>query len=311
MTLLTEGPLTPSSRTEALPRARVGTESAVSARRDDGIVVVRRRLLPAPDANTRLSSIGRGPCDDPHAMTRHTANRPADRTFATFCRDVRNRDAYDACLRVARHPRAATRLLVIDGPVGCGKTHLLRAIGSDVSARHPNARTVRLTAAKLLDQLAAAIVSGSNPTLLDHLSQSHLILIDDLFTLSGREFGTRAVGRVMRQWIDAGVRVVAASSAGAAQLAQLTEHVATTSSRHVTIRRPTECQILRILEQRSAAVAVRDGALRRIARQAHGDVGRALGMLTTASVRRMNGDEPRGRYSPLVAELIRTIHVAG
>ena len=132
-------------------------------------------------------------------------------------------------------------------------------------------------------------MSDSSPTLVDRLSYFHIILIDDLFTLSGREFATRAVGRALGRWVRAGVLVAAASPDSAAQLAQLTEDVTEASRRHVIIRRPTERHIVRILKRRAAAVAVRDGTLRRIARQSRGDVRRALGMLTTASVRRMNG----------------------
>lgn len=210
-------------------------------------------------------------------------------TFGTFCPVSGSRDAYDACLDFARRPDTATRLLVLDGPVGCGKTHLLHAIANDVRTCRRDTEVLCLAATALVDRLASAIVSDSWPTLVDRLSYFHVILIDDLFTLSGREFTTRAVGHALGRWVRAGVLVAAASSGGAAQLAQLTEGVTEASRRHVIIRRPTERQILRILERRAAAVAVRDGTLRRIARRSRGDVGRALGMLTTASVRRMNG----------------------
>jgi chromosomal replication initiator protein len=224
-------------------------------------------------------------------------------TFGAFCSVAGSRVAYDACLDFARRPDSATRLLVLDGPVGCGKTHLLHAIANDVRRRRPGAEILCLAATPLVDQLVYAIVSDSWPTFVDRLSHCHLIVIDDVFALSGREFATRAVGRALSQWVRAGVLVATASSSGAAQLAQLTEGVTEASRRHVIIRRPTERQIFGILERRAAAVAVRDSTLRRIARQSCGDVGRALGMLTTASVRRMAGRAAPHPYSPLPAAL--------
>jgi chromosomal replication initiator protein len=183
-------------------------------------------------------------------------------TFDAFCPVGGSRDAYDACLDFARRPDTATRLLVVDGPVGCGKTHLLHAIANDVRTRRQNAEVLCLAATALVDRLVSAIVSDSSPTLVDRLSYFHIIMIDDLFTLSGREFATRAVGRALGRWVRAGVLVAAASPDSAAQLAQLTEDVTEASRRHVIIRRPTERQIVRILQRRAAAVRAGGGEQR-------------------------------------------------
>ena len=65
-------------------------------------------------------------------------------TFDAFCPVGGSRDAYDACLDFARRPDTATRFLVVDGPVGCGKTHLLHAIANDVRTRRQNAEVLCL-----------------------------------------------------------------------------------------------------------------------------------------------------------------------
>ena len=48
-----------------------------------------------------------------------------DATFETFRVSVANRDAYKACLRVAE---GESRGVLLTGPCGTGKTHLLVAI---------------------------------------------------------------------------------------------------------------------------------------------------------------------------------------
>ncbi len=80
------------------------------------------------------SQPGQGPSRGPHR----------EKTFANFVVSDENRLAYAATTAVAENPGDAYNPLVICGPTGVGKTHLLRAIAHYVESSHEDLRPVEV-----------------------------------------------------------------------------------------------------------------------------------------------------------------------
>lgn len=77
----------------------------------------------------------------------------ANYTFDNFVEGDCNRVARSAGLHVAQKPGAtAFNPLVIFGGVGCGKTHIVQAIGNEVRRLHPNKSVLYVSSEKFINQ---------------------------------------------------------------------------------------------------------------------------------------------------------------
>lgn len=88
--------------------------------------------------------------------------------FGNFITGPSNRMAFAAARRVAEQPGRLYNPLVVYGGVGLGKTHLLQALGNEVSAAHPDWSVVMLSGGQIRRQD------------LDGAERADLLLIDDL-----------------------------------------------------------------------------------------------------------------------------------
>ncbi|GEM_PF-1493835 len=101
------------------------------------------------------------PENEPHILT-------SIYQFGNFITGPSNRMAFAAARRVAEQPGRLYNPLVVHGGVGLGKTHLLQALGNEVSAGHPDWTVVMLSGGQIRRQD------------LDGAERADLLLIDDL-----------------------------------------------------------------------------------------------------------------------------------
>lgn len=79
-------------------------------------------------------------------------------TFSTFVVGKNTEFAHAACYNAAQNPGdPAHNPLLICGPVGMGKTHLLHALGHEVLARYPEKRVLYIQAEKFLNEFISAL----------------------------------------------------------------------------------------------------------------------------------------------------------
>ena len=180
---------------------------------------------------------------------------------------------------MARSGASAPRLLLLCGPPGSGKTHLLRAIGHVVSHEQPSVAVVQTTADELLQQWIAAIARDE-----EHgrpWPRAALVTIDDLHTLSGRVLAQREFARQIAIASDRGIRFACTIGrlSDAPALIKAVRRVP--RSRVVRLRPPTRTVMSRILAElaRGEAVALQASQLRSIAAGCRGDVRRACGAI--------------------------------
>ena len=108
-------------------------------------------------------------------------------TFANFIVGSANRLAHAASLSVAERPGHAYNPLFLYGGVGLGKTHLMHAIGNQVTAKFPRKRVVYATSEKFTNEFIASIQQGKIDEFRARYRRIDLLLIDDIQFIADKE----------------------------------------------------------------------------------------------------------------------------
>jgi chromosomal replication initiator protein len=113
--------------------------------------------------------------------------RPADR--GEFVPGVSNRMAFSAIERVAVRPGEMSPL-VIHGPSGVGKTHLLEAVCARIRDLHRGITVVSLSAEQFTTGFLQALHGGGLPGFRRSCRSADLLVIDDIQFLAGKRATT-------------------------------------------------------------------------------------------------------------------------
>ncbi len=115
-------------------------------------------------------------------------NIKADLNFDLFVQGSSNQNVYTASMNVADRPgQSVANPLIIFGPTGLGKTHLLHAIGNYSLDNETCKRASYITSEELLNHFVSSIGSGNLNPLMKY-ADLDLLLIDDIqFIARGKE----------------------------------------------------------------------------------------------------------------------------
>ena len=108
-------------------------------------------------------------------------------TFESFIPGQSTRLAFAAAQTVAETPGRAYNPLLIHGPSGLGKTHLLHAIGNYVNAHYPNRSVVYVSTETFLNDFIEAIQTKSTLALHKRYRECDVLLIDDIQFMESRK----------------------------------------------------------------------------------------------------------------------------
>ncbi len=106
-------------------------------------------------------------------------------TFETFIVGKGNELAYAACQAVANNPGKSYNPLFIYGGVGLGKTHLLHAIGNELSKKTD--KILYVTSEKFSNDYINEVRSGRAKQLKEKYRNVDLLLVDDIQFMAGKE----------------------------------------------------------------------------------------------------------------------------
>jgi chromosomal replication initiator protein len=95
--------------------------------------------------------------------------------------------AFAASQSVAEAPGQGANPLVIHGPVGTGKTHLLEGVYAALRKRHPDWRITFVTAEDFTNRFVQAMRHGKLAGFRKHFREVDVLLVDDLHFLVGKK----------------------------------------------------------------------------------------------------------------------------
>ena len=132
-------------------------------------------------------------------------------TFESFVVGPSNRFAQAASLAVAESPAKAYNPLFIYGPVGLGKTHLMQAIGHEISSKKNGAKVLYITSENFTNQLINAIKTGTTLKFREKYRTVDCILIDDIHFIAGKEATMEEFFHTFNTLYDAHKQIVVSS----------------------------------------------------------------------------------------------------
>ncbi|NJN63532.1 MAG: ATP-binding protein [Acidobacteria bacterium] len=108
-------------------------------------------------------------------------------TFDTFVVSSCNNFAHAAAKAVSEQPGATYNPLFLYGGVGLGKTHLMQAIGHQLTRSRPELRIAYLTSEEFVNELISSIRYEQTGLFRDRYRSVDVLLIDDIQFIAGKE----------------------------------------------------------------------------------------------------------------------------
>jgi chromosomal replication initiator protein len=108
-------------------------------------------------------------------------------TFNRFVVGSNNHFAYSAALAVAEKPGKIYNPLFIYGGFGLGKTHIMQAIGNQITQTNPRSKVIYLPTEDFTNEMITAIQTNSTIKFRKKFRNFDILMIDDIHFLAGKE----------------------------------------------------------------------------------------------------------------------------
>jgi hypothetical protein len=132
-------------------------------------------------------------------------------TFENLLVDAGNRVATAAGRRAAESPGASYNPLLITGPAGVGKSHLLGAVENHARELNPSVRLLNESLDTMLDRASESISAGRAGQFREVFADLDLLILDDLHRIAGMDRVQAELFRVIEEMVRRGAQVVIAS----------------------------------------------------------------------------------------------------
>jgi chromosomal replication initiator protein len=172
-------------------------------------------IAPAP---LRLAAASRPTIEAPTSRTNL-------RTFETFTCGSSNRLAMQAARDLAEHPGRFSPLL-LSGPVGCGKSHLLEAIEHAARRARGRVRSVAITSEQFTTEFLEALHRRAVPGFRHKMRGIDLLLVDDVHFFAGKRATIEELNYTIDTLQTRGGQVVLTSECLVADLAAFSPELA-------------------------------------------------------------------------------------
>jgi chromosomal replication initiator protein len=146
-------------------------------------------------------------------------------TFDTFVVGNSNQFAQAACQAVADLPSKAYNPLFIYGGVGLGKTHLLHAVGHQVTVHHPTLRVLYLSSERFTNELINAIRYDRTPEFRAKYRTIDVLLMDDIQFISGKERTQEEFFHTFNDLYETRRQIVISSDAAPKEIPEIEERL--------------------------------------------------------------------------------------
>jgi chromosomal replication initiator protein len=204
-----------------------------------------------------------------------------DLTFERFAPTRGSRPARQLARAMAEETMGAPRLLLVYGPPGVGKTHVLHATVNLGAARRPGP-SLFVDARHLVEQWIAALARDPRAPFPLAVEPPALVAIDDLHALAGKPATQREMARALEGLVERGGHVVGALGRSPHELPVFVDRLERIPGVRIVAMPPPAGRDLRNLlgrMARAAQVPLGRRTLAAIADRCQGDVRRAQGEL--------------------------------
>lgn len=107
-------------------------------------------------------------------------------TFANFIVGSSNDLAYSACQAVAKNPGTKYNPLFLYGGVGLGKTHLIQAVGNEITANSPDTAVLYISSETFVNDFLESI-RFKKKGFADKYRNIDVLIVDDMQFIAGKE----------------------------------------------------------------------------------------------------------------------------
>ncbi len=154
--------------------------------------------------------------------------RTADNTFDSFVVGPSNRFAHAAALAVANNPGSVNGYnpLLIWGPSGMGKTHLLSAIGKEIKKNFPDKNVLSITGESMTNELVDMLARKERMSKFhDKYRTVDVLLVDDIQFIAGKVSTEEEFFHTFNALYDEGKQIVLTSDRPPKEMKTLEERV--------------------------------------------------------------------------------------
>jgi chromosomal replication initiator protein len=197
----------------------------LQVQRNKAVVADDGEVMPA----ARIEAVVEEPVRAPAADKTSDLAAPLDPrfTFDSFVVGKPNEFAYACARRVAEKPSSpGFNPLFLYGGVGLGKTHLMHAIGSELT-RGGRVSVAYMSAEKFMYRFIAAIRSQSTMEFKEQLRSVDVLMIDDLQFLIGKDNTQEEFFHTFNALVDAGRQIVVSADKSPSDLSGLEDRLRT------------------------------------------------------------------------------------
>lgn len=122
-----------------------------------------------------------------HFATIRSGGLNSANVFSNFVVGFSNNLAYLAATQVAKEPGRTYNPLLIYGPTGVGKTHLLQAIGNEIAANSEKANIVYVSAEKFTNDFLESLRNKTQESFRAKYRRADVLLVDDVQFFAGKD----------------------------------------------------------------------------------------------------------------------------
>jgi chromosomal replication initiator protein len=145
--------------------------------------------------------------------------------FESFVVGPSNEFAHAVAKRVASWADGHFNPVVIHGPYGFGKTHLLNAMAWEAGRNGPGRKIVYLTAERFLSGFVRALMERRAASFKDELRSADLLLIDDVHLIGGKQSTQEEMVHTLSALMEDGRRVVFSADRPPSALGEIDPHL--------------------------------------------------------------------------------------
>lgn len=182
----------------------------------------------------------------------------ADYTFASFITAKSNARARDAAFQLATGASSKNNPLLLYGPVGNGKTHLLQAIGNQLLAEDPSRTVLYVHSQKFVMDMVSALQNESMDQFVRDYTSPDALLFDGVQFFAKKLKSSTTFLQVFNVLLDKGHRIVMACDRYPREIEGLQETLSSSMVGGLTVEvEPPELEIrVAVLHQKARRAGV-------------------------------------------------------